>query len=323
MKYALSLDCIISFCREKIPGHGEDSYCYSFCDTAGLLGVFDGCGGAGARTHSCYSDHTEAYMASRFCAGSFYDCFYRMFPGAYDPSRLSAEVFTPRTLERLTKNSPPKDENGFQIRGSSIRTLPTTAAVALIQQEKDGSMLVSAMWAGDSRVYILDADGLAQLTVDDTTVSDPMIGIYEDGILKNILCSDKPVKVHCKTVRMNKPFIVFSVTDGCFGYLSTPMEFEGLFLETLLETNCAADWEQALSDIIGSVAGDDHTLCMAAYGFGSYTAIQAAFANRLTYLKEKYLCHVSNMPLEDRDSRYKLWESYRDNYMRYAKEGSL
>lgn len=319
----MSLDFIISFCRDKISGHGEDSYCYSFCDTAGLLGTFDGCGGAGAKTHSCYSNYTEAYMASRFCAGSFYDYFRSLFPGNYDPSRLSEEVFTPRTLERLVKFSPPKDENGFQIRGSSIRTLPTTAAVALIQQENDGTTLVTAIWAGDSRVYVLDANGLAQLTVDDTTVTDPMINIYEDGILKNIMCSDKPVKLHCTTIRMDQPFIVFSATDGCFGYLSTPMEFEGLFLETLLATKCAADWEGKLAESIGSVAGDDHTLCLAAYGFGNYPALQRHFANRLTYLQERYLCHVSNMLLEDRESRFKLWESYRDNYMRYTKGGLL
>lgn len=323
MERALLLDFIISFCRDKIPGHGEDSYCYSFCDTAGLLGAFDGCGGAGARTHSCYSNHTEAYMASRFCAGSFYDYFRSMFPGNYDPSRLCKEVFTPGALERLVKYSPPKDENGFQIRGSSIRTLPTTAAVALLQQEKDGSVFVTALWAGDSRVYILDSNGLAQLTVDDTTVTDPMINIYEDGILTNIMCSDKPVKVHCRTIRMDQPFIVFSATDGCFGYLSTPMEFEGLFLETLLDTKCVAEWESELADAITSVAGDDHTLCMAAYGFGSYSMLQKHFAGRLTYLQERYLCHVSKMPLEDRESRVKLWESYRDNYMRYAKDGTL
>ncbi len=320
MGHRVSLDFILSFCKEKVPGHGEDSYCYSFCDTAGLLGAFDGCGGAGARTHSCYSDHTEAYMASRICAGAFYDCFRSMFPGNTLPQRPE-EVFLPHALERLKKYSPPKDENGFQIRGSSIRTLPTTAAVALIQPQKDGSMLVTAMWAGDSRVYILDADGLAQLTVDDTTVTDPMINIYEDGILKNVMCSDKPVRLHCTSVRMHKPFVVFSATDGCFGYLSTPMEFEGLFLETLSATQCAADWERVLSEMIGSVAGDDHTLCLAAYGFGSYAALQGYFADRLRYLKERYLRYVEHMPLEDRESRFKLWETYRDNYMRYAKGG--
>ena len=202
-----------------------------------------------------------------------------------------------------------------------MRTLPSTAAVALIQHGNDGAMFVTAIWAGDSRVYIMDSLGLAQLTVDDTTVTDPMVNIYEDGILKNILCSDKPVKLHCKTITMNEPFIVFSATDGCFGFLSTPMEFEGVLLETLLKTKCVAEWETELATTIGSVAGDDHTLCLAAYGYGGYAVLQKSFARRYEYLKKHYLIPVSNMPVEDRESRFELWGSYCDNYMRYIKDG--
>ena len=266
MQHVLSLDFVMSFCRDKIPGHGEDSYCYSFCDNAGLLGAFDGCGGAGARKHTYYSGHTEAYMASRLCAGSFYEQFRKLFPCEDSGFDLAEKVFAPQTVQRLIDFAPPKSETGLRIKGSSVRTLPSTAAVALMQREGDGSILVTAIWAGDSRVYIMDSLGLAQLTVDDTTVTDPMINIYEDGILKNVFCNDKPVKLHSKTIRMTEPFVVFAATDGCFGYLSTPMEFEGSLLKTLLNTRCAADWEAELADLIGTVAGDDYTLSLAAYG---------------------------------------------------------
>lgn len=321
MHHNLSLDFVLSFCRDKIPAHGEDSYCYSFCDDAGMLGTFDGCGGAGARKHSCYAGHTEAYMASRFCAGAFYDQFRKLFPCNQTADNLAEAVFAPETAQRLADFAPPKDESSFQIKGSSIRTLPSTAAVALIQQGDNGTVLVTAIWAGDSRVYIMDASGLAQLTVDDTTVTDPMTNIYEDGILKNIICSDKPVKLHCKTITMCEPFVVFSATDGCFGYLSTPMEFEGVLLETLLKTKCAAGWERRLADTLGSIAGDDHTLCLAAYGYGSYTALQRSFARRYEYIEKYYLLPVSRIPVENRDSRFELWSSYRDNYLRYIKDG--
>jgi hypothetical protein len=321
MQSGLSLDQVMSFCREKIPGHGEDSYCYSFCDSAGLIGVFDGCGGAGAKKHDYYSGHTEAYMASRLCAGSFYDQFRKFFPCSQSATSLAKEVFAPLTAKRLIEFGPPKDTTGFQIKGSSVRTLPSTAAVAVIQQATDGSALVTAIWAGDSRVYIMDSLGLAQLTVDDTTVTDPMMNIYEDGILKNVLCSDKPIDLHCKTIKLNNPFIVFSATDGCFGYLSTPMEFEGVLLETLLKSNCFAEWECNLADVISSIAGDDHALCLAAYGYGSYPNIQKSFIERMNYIEKYYLLPVSNIPVEDRDSRFELWSSYCENYMRYIKEG--
>lgn len=321
MRSRLLLDFVMCFCRDKIPGHGEDSYCHSFCDTAGLLGVFDGCGGAGARKHDYYSGHTEAYMASRICAGAFYDQFRSLFPCNKDAVSIMEEYFSLQIDQRLREFSPPKDENGFQIKGSSVRTLPSTAAVALIQQNTDDSIQVTAIWAGDSRVYIMDPLGLAQLTIDDCTVNDPMLNIYEDGILKNILCCDKPIELHCKSITMSTPFIVFAATDGCFGYLSTPMEFEGVLLETLLKTKSIAEWESSLANTLSSVAGDDCTLCLAAYGYGSYSSIRNSFTPRYEYIDKYYLLPVSNLSIEDRESRFNLWNLYRDDYLRYEKDG--
>ena len=321
MQHNLSLDFVISFCRDKIPGHGEDSYCYSFCDTAGILGAFDGCGGAGARKHDYYSGHTEAYMASRLCAGVFYDQFRRVFPSTLNVSELISDVFAPEITQRLGESAPPNDGDGFQIKGASVRILPSTAAVAIIKRSKKDESTVSAVWAGDSRVYILDSNGLAQLTVDDTNVTDPMMNTYEDGVLQNILCSNKPVKLNYKTVKMNEPFVVFAATDGCFGYLSTPMEFEGVLLSTLLKAENAAQWESELADKISAVAGDDSTVCLASYGYGNYASLQKSFKNRYAQLEKNYLIPVSNLPADDREGSFSLWESYRDNYMRYIKDG--
>ncbi len=319
MQKPLSLDFVLSFCRDKIPGHGEDSYCYSFCDTAGMVGTFDGCGGAGARTHAYYSGHTEAYMASRLCAGAFYDGFRELFPSSKPAEEIANEVFAPKVISWLQGFEPPK--GGLQIKGSSVRTLPTTAAVALIQPGGKGQTLVTAIWAGDSRVYLMDKTGLAQLTVDDTTVTDPMENIYDDGILQNLFCSDKPVKLHCKTVSVAEPFVVFSATDGCFGYLSTPMEFEGVLLNTLMRADSAAQWEKDIANVLGGVAGDDHTLCLAACGYGSFDKLKKAFASRQAAVAEAYLMPIERLPVEDRESRYALWQQYKENYIRYIKDG--
>lgn len=321
MQYRLPLDFIISFCRDMIPEHGEDSYCYSFCDTAGMLGVFDGCGGAGARKHEFYSGKTEAYIASRLCAGSFYDSFRANFPCTLPPEEISQEIFTPNAIQALTDYKPPKDETGFRITGSMVRTLPTTAAVALIQQADAGELLVSAIWAGDSRVFILNAQGLAQLTVDDTTVPDPMENIYEDGILKNVFCIDREVCVHCRTIRVKPPFAVLSATDGCFGYVSTPMEFEGILINTLLNADSSAEWETKLAEMIGASAGDDHTMCLASFGYNSFNSLQRSLSRRYAHILKKYLNPVSKLPVDDRQSRYALWDQYQADYMRYLKDG--
>lgn len=300
---------------------GEDSYCHCFCDNAGLLGVFDGCGGAGARKHEFYSGKTEAYMASRLCAGAFYDTFRQMFSKNPPAPERIGEQFGANTIELLKKYQPPTDDTGFRIMGSMVRTLPTTAAAAVIQQGDRGEILVSAIWAGDSRVYILDQKGLAQLSVDDTTVPDPMENLYEDGVLQNLFCSDRKVQVHTNTVKAKLPVVVLTATDGCFGYVSTPMEFEGILLRTLLSVDSPAQWEAALAETIGALAGDDHTLCLASMGYSDFRALQQCFAKRYDHILERYLRPVSKLPVDDRRSRYMLWNQYRGDYMRYIKDG--
>lgn len=320
MQRALPFDFVLSFCREIIPDKGEDSSCHSFCDDAGLIGVFDGCGGAGARTHDFYSGRTEAYMASRLCAGAFYDQFRSTFPCDLPAETVVREMLAPAALERLRAYSPPSDPNAFVIKGSMVRTLPTTAAAALIRPA-NGGVEVSPIWAGDSRVYVLDGKGLAQLTVDDTSVPDPMENVYEDGVLRNILCSDRNVTVHSTTLVLRQPFLVLVATDGCFGYVSTPMEFEGMLLETLQRAQSPAQWEQYLAEAIGSVAGDDHAMVIASFGYGSFSALQSSLAQRWQWLQAQYIQPVQALPLEDRQSRYALWESYRGNYFRMLKDG--
>jgi len=321
MTNKLPLSFVLSFCRDKVPGKGEDSYCHSFSDDAGMLAVFDGCGGAGARTHDYYSGKTEAYMASRLCAGAFYDLFRSRFQEGWTGAAFAREVLQPETVARLVQYQPPKVEGSIQIRGSMVRTLPTTAAAAIMEPAEDGCVKVTAVWAGDSRVYVLDQMGLAQLTVDDATVTDPMLNIYEDGILKNTFASDRPVRLNVSEVVVKPPFMVLAATDGCYGYVTTPMEFEALLLKTLAGAASVAQWEQDLADAISSFAGDDHALVMAAYGYDKFEKLKQSLRPRLDYLWQNYILPVKDVPADQREPRFALWDSYKLDYMRYLKDG--
>ena len=323
MENQLPLTFLLSFCRDQIPGKGEDSFCHSFCDSTGMIAVFDGCGGAGARTHDYYSGRTEAYMASRLCAGAFYDLFRSHFPEQTDIEAFVRDVLQRETVNRLVRYQPPKVPGTIQIRGSMVRTLPTTAAAAFVQARPDGFVKVGAAWAGDSRVYILDSRGLAQLTVDDATVTDPMLNIYEDGVLKNIFSSDRPMRLNYREIVVKPPFMVLSATDGCYGYVTTPMEFEGLLLRTLLAAENVAQWEQTLADAIGGFAGDDHALCLAAFGYDSFETLKRSFRDRAAHLWSSYLQPVQNLPLDEREPRFALWETYKRDYLRYQKDGQI
>lgn len=316
----LPLNCILSFCKEQIPEHGEDSFCYAFCDTAGLVAVFDGCGGAGAQKHSCYGGHSEAYVASRLCAGVVYDDFCREFPTELPVENFVRKNLTTDLKQILETYAPTREEGSFQIRGSLVRTLPTTAAMAIIRPDGQDTCRVSAVWAGDSRVYILDRRGLAQLTVDDTTVPDPLENLYEDGVLKNVLCMDRPVRLHCVDYSAELPFMVFAATDGCFNYVSTPMEFEAMILSSLQQSSSVDQWEKNLAAKFGAVAGDDYTLCMAAYGYESFEALRRDMAERWDELDRVYLEPLSRLSSDDRTGRRALWEKYSQDYCRYLKD---
>ena len=261
-------------------------------------------------------------MASRLSAGAFYDCFRQKFPCSGANTRR-AEDFTAAVSsfcgQVLTYCKPPVAGGAPQIKGSMVRTLPTTAAAALIQPAEDGRYDISPIWAGDSRVYLLTEQGLAQLTVDDTSVPDPMENLYEDGVLKNVLCEGKSIRLHSSLLRVEAPFCVFAATDGCFGYLPTPMEFEGILLETLFSAKSVAEWERLLSERIRRVAGDDYTLCMAAFGYRSFPNLQQSFSARFRFLQENYLRRLYELPLADRETRRMLWQRYQQQYLQYIK----
>ena len=74
-------------------------------------------------------------------------------------------------------------------------------------------------WCGDSRGYILDGNGLHQVTVDDVTVTDAMMNLREDAPMTNVASASRPYEIHRKQVQLSEPAVVFAATDGCFGYL--------------------------------------------------------------------------------------------------------
>lgn len=312
----LPFDFLIQFNGESTAGLGEDSWCYGFGDTAGLIGVFDGCGGAGSLCHDAYDNHTEAFMASRFCAGIFYEFAQRyLFDSAISFSHLVENVLPEMISQRFADNFPPQD--GIIIRSSMLRTLPTTAAAVMIRALSQAEHEVCSVWAGDSRVYVLDENGLSQLTIDDSKQPDPFEDLYDDGSLTGLVCANKPVNLHHRIVRLKPPFLLLSATDGCFAYYPTPMDFEGVLLRTLLNADTPEQWERKLESQIRRVAGDDHTLCLAAFGYGSFDALKRSFTERYRCLEKIYLKPLHELELMDRDARRILWKQYSHNYMRY------
>ena len=192
---------------------------------------------------------------------------------------------------------------------------------------------VDLYWAGDSRVYLLTPQGLAQLTEDDLGGIDAMENLTDDGVLTNMISLSKVFEIHTGHVSMDRPGFIFAATDGCFGYLSTPMEFEYLLLETMLNSDCVSTdnsgvsdawmtrlaekirlgWQEKLSEEIGKIAGDDYTISGYAIGFSSFEEMKKAFIGRANILYSQY---ISGLNEKSYDEKYALWKQYKENYHR-------
>lgn len=307
------LDFVIQLNVDARKGLGEDSWCHAFGKNAGLIAAFDGCGGSGARKHEYYSGHSEAFMASRLCAGAFFDGFLDSFVRQNEivPDMIIQRC--KRYCQDIFAAYRPPTGKATGIKSSMITTLPTTAAAAIIQPA-NRQIITTAAWAGDSRVFALTPRGLSQISMDDSDDNDP----YEtDAMMTNTINADCAPRINQKMRRIPLPAIILTATDGCFAYYTTPMEFEGVLLSTLLTATSPNDWENALTEQIGYVAGDDYTLVMAVLGFRSFENLKQMFSKRYDFLCKNYLARIAALPLNDAATRRMLWESYKQNYTKY------
>ena len=306
------MDCLFHIYKEKIPENGEDSFCYGIREDALLLGVFDGCGGSGAKRYVNYREKTGAYIAARAAAGAA----QTWFEGGDRPVPAAENA---RVLQESIKQAVHlcKERSGRQgerkLRGSIAKEFPTTAAIVYCVS-RPKVMSVDCFWAGDSRVYILDEDGLAQVTRDDLDGLDAFENISADGVLTNVISATKPFTLHGARLMPQKPFLVFAASDGCFGYIPTPMEFEAYILEHLLESKCIAEFERRLDAGLEETAGDDYSLVGAAFGFETYSNLQSVLRRRFQLVMKRYVYPLKEASAEKASE---LWDDYRKNYYRY------
>lgn len=306
------LDCFFHVAKEKIPEHGEDSYCYSICENGLIAGVFDGCGGSGAKQYPAYGGRTGAYVGARAVTGAVHAWFERgNVSDRMEDNANAMKADIEQALSICKTNSGAQGES--KLRGSITKEFPTTAAIAHCVC-RPSAISLDCFWAGDSRVYLLDSDGLAQLTKDDLDDLDAFENLSSDGVLTNLISAGKPFDLHAARFICQKPFIVFAATDGCFGYIPSPMEFEMLLLQSLLKEKNAADFEARLTEHLEKIAGDDFTLVGASLGYGSFSNLQASLTDRY-----RTMLQMNVLELEDAtpQQRAAIWDQYRANYYRY------
>ena len=294
-KVSQQLNSLFCVTKEMVQNHGEDSFCYNVSGNDFLVAAFDGCGGSGSKRYENFSGKTGAYIGSRAVSGGVHNWFEQ----SCDPDKIKEYIVHAMDICKSYA------DRAGRIMGSLGKAFPTTAAVIKARVTK-GGVSASCFWAGDSRCYMLDKNGLHQLTEDDLDGQDAMSNLLNDGVMTNVISAGASFELHRKDFEFSYPCILISATDGCFGYLKSPMEFEYLLTDTLCSSSNMYEWKTALYDAMDAVAGDDFTLCVGVCGFKDFKDMKKVFANRNLYVKEKY---VDN----DQDKSV-LWEEYKKDY---------
>lgn len=208
-----------------------------------------------------------------------------------------------RALQNCEQYSNQAQES--RIRGSLRKNFPTTMAILEITAGNN-SVCAECLWAGDSRCYVCDADGLHQLSTDDVDNVDAMENLTDDCVLRNVINTSVPYFINTKTVSVKNPCIFLAATDGCFGYLLSPMHFEYLIVDTLCVSNNIDEWKKALDQRLGECAGDDYSLCVAGYGYETFKAMKESFYSRREYLMHRYITSEKDPHMS--------WHSYKPQY---------
>lgn len=311
-----------------LPRQGEDSYSILSKSPVSLLCVADGCGGLGSRRYAELDGQTGAHAASRVATQSVkrWAAACRSLPK--DPSEgrelqhalqgtLEADLSAFVAEHRLT-------EGGSRIVGSMQRLLPTTLCIALA----DGGERACFLWAGDSRGYVLDEDGLHLYTRDDVKFRmDELERLRCDAPLSLCVSADRPVRLHLRSITLPPKGLLICATDGVYGCVFSPMELEEIFLASLTGAQDAATWQRRLAAAIRRLAGDDATLCCLPFGFEHFDEMKRYFEPRLTALRQEHLNSLRQHP-GDADALRESWKRYQPGYDRteevqYEKDWSL
>lgn len=268
--------------KKKDAGEDADPLCIVRKDrTWGVLGVFDGMGGAGARKYvhkDTGEEHTAAYWASRIVKSSV-EVLLNERPVGKDPVEYIEENLHNTIVEKLNDaivNFP----SASTTMSKMIRKLPTTLALCAFKVDED-FVDIRCYWAGDSRVYLLNKNGVTLLTIDDADApdGDPFSPANMDLAMNNTVCQDREFRINKSLLKLklekDNPFVLIPCTDGCFGYYKNPIEFESMLRSQLLNSNDEDNWSDKIKKaIIDNIQQDDFSMSIISLGVNSFAELK-------------------------------------------------
>lgn len=309
------LDGYVEIEYKPLGKKGEDALACNFRRSdMHTQAVFDGCGGAGAWKYPEFDYATGAFISAQIISRTYY-FWFKTIP---ENDNINAEVLAKEfhdqalgILGLLKKRISP-----MGVSGSLVKSFPCTASIAIISRdpEDDESLLLTALNCGDSRVYFLTPDyGLVQLTVDDSRGQpDPLESLRKSPSLSDMINADKDFSVKSRQISLKMPFAVICASDGVFGYVRSPMDFELMMLDCLMKTKTFSEFEGTFREEILSITGDDATCNISFYGWGGYEKVQKELFLRYEYVKS--LCDMIDKfqdPVKANLMIDRIWKEYK------------
>ena len=318
---------------EKIPDRGEDAEPLSRYDDnskRGLIGVFDGLGGAGSAVYEekDKSAHTGAYRASRLAKKTVEEYFESRLEAesTKNEEAIDFKELETKLGEEFKKTAGELDKNPSKLKSDLIKRLPTTmAAIYLWDNTEDTKEFKCCpIWAGDSRCYLLNtSNGLHQLSEDELISNgDAFENLLNDSRLSNFINADIDFDLRSRTIGVELPCVFLVATDGCFGYLTTPMHFEFLLLRTLQDSQGKKDWEEMLKGEFERIAGDDASMALMAIGWRNFDRFKQAFKRRLDILDNDYIAQLEKITqkIDELTRKTEELEQKKEDYIRQRRE---
>lgn len=261
----------------KKEDHGEDADPYVDVDTNrnwGIISVFDGMGGAGARKYknaNTGEEHTSAWWASRYVKEAVETLMSSRVKGKNPITFLEANMKAAivSKLNEVIKIFPAANTS---LLSKMMRKLPTTMALCAYFIDEKG-ITINCYWSGDSRVYMFDKNKMYFLTKDDVDAADgdPFSPANMDLAMNNTICQDRDFVINKSTITIpktpNNPIVLIVATDGCFGYFRNPIEFEYTIRNTLSLSKQFDGWMPLIKKaIIDNIQQDDFSMALIEIG---------------------------------------------------------
>ena len=317
MKGNRDLSKVLTISHAVLPDEGEDSFALYEEAERTCLCAADGCGGLGSRRYADLENRTGAHIAARLVTNAVQSWaqMQKTLPATPEEGeKLCREL--EGDLNTMLRDFAAKHgaEESSRIVGSMQRRFPTTLCAALTQLGAARWREVCFLWCGDSRGYVLDADGLHQCTADHLRGKpDALESLYRDLPLARMLSADREAQISLRRMRANLPGAVIVATDGAFSSCLSPMEFEKLLIDTLLSAKSWDSWQRKLRNLIGKMAQDDATLLIEPCGVEAMADLQACMAPRREVLQKQFITPVRRHR-KDLDYIREKWQQYRENY---------